>query len=198
MIIKIKEDISMAEDRRVRYTKMVLKEALLKLMREKPLSRISITAICEEADINRATYYSHYTDQYDQLNKIEMEFTEGINNYLDTYVSETDSLQMIEGILEYVFKNKDLCNVLLSPNGDIRFEEKVREVIRERVFAVWKVSPLAKGVADEYIYTYTLAGCVGIVKKWLADPKTFYKPKEFASLIYMLTEKGSNPSIKER
>jgi AcrR family transcriptional regulator len=65
----------MSTDRRVKYTKMVLKDSLIKLMQEKPISRITIKAICEDADVNRATYYSHYKDQFDQLNQIEAEFT---------------------------------------------------------------------------------------------------------------------------
>ena len=49
-------------DRRVKYTKMVLRNALIKLLETKPISRITIKEICEEADINRTTYYAHYTD----------------------------------------------------------------------------------------------------------------------------------------
>ena len=74
----------MSTDRRVKYTKMVLKNSLIKLMQEKPISRITIKAICEDADVNRSTYYSHYQDQFDQLNRIEMEFIDGINEYLDS------------------------------------------------------------------------------------------------------------------
>jgi len=56
-------------DRRVKYRKMVLRESLTKLMQEKPISRITIKELCEDADINRATFYSHYNDQFDLLKK---------------------------------------------------------------------------------------------------------------------------------
>ena len=59
------------DDRRVRYTKMVLKDSLLKLLSEKDISRITIKEICDGADVNRATFYAHYADQYDLLLPVE-------------------------------------------------------------------------------------------------------------------------------
>jgi len=44
---------------------MVLKKVFIKLLEKKTLSQISIKEICEDADINRATFYAHYKDQYD-------------------------------------------------------------------------------------------------------------------------------------
>ncbi|MFA7674359.1 MAG: TetR family transcriptional regulator, partial [Clostridia bacterium] len=49
------------EDRRVRYTKMVLKESFINLLSKKGISNITIKQICEDADINRATFYTHYS-----------------------------------------------------------------------------------------------------------------------------------------
>ena len=54
-------------DRKTRYTRMVLQDSLIELMKEKPISKITIKELCEKADINRTTFYAHYTDQYDLL-----------------------------------------------------------------------------------------------------------------------------------
>ena len=43
------------ENRRVRMTKRLMKDALLELMEEKDLANISVTAICETADVHRST-----------------------------------------------------------------------------------------------------------------------------------------------
>ncbi len=58
------------DDRRVKYTKMVLKESFIKLLEKKDISQITIKEICEDADINRATFYAHYNDQFDLMHKI--------------------------------------------------------------------------------------------------------------------------------
>ncbi len=72
-------------DRRVKYTKMVIKNSLVKFLKEKPISKITVKEICEDADINRATFYAHYTDQYDLLQRIENEIIDDINLYLSEY-----------------------------------------------------------------------------------------------------------------
>ena len=70
-------------DRRVKYTRMVIKESFIDLLEKKDISRITIKEICENADINRATFYAHYSDQYELLRKIEDEFLDNIRDYLD-------------------------------------------------------------------------------------------------------------------
>ena len=57
--------------RRVRYTKKVLRDSLLKCMRQKPIRKITVKEVCEMAELNRATFYSHYHDCFDLLEQIE-------------------------------------------------------------------------------------------------------------------------------
>ena len=46
----------MATDRRTKYTKSVIREALFDLLKEKPLAKVTVTDICKLADINRSTF----------------------------------------------------------------------------------------------------------------------------------------------
>lgn len=180
----------MATDRRIKYTKMVLKESLLELMKEKPVSRISIKAICEKADINRATYYSHYKDQYDQLNQIEINFIEKIELFLES-LTINDPVEIVKNIFDYIQENREMCCILLSPNGDIAFEEKVCALLRSTVLASWQAKDVEEFSADDYIYTYIVTGGVGMVKKWLCDNSGKYSSLEMATLMLSLTEKGT-------
>lgn len=54
-----------SRDHRARVTQILIQKALTKLLREKPIHRISVKELCEEAGINRGTFYAHYTDIYD-------------------------------------------------------------------------------------------------------------------------------------
>ena len=116
------------DDRRVKYTKMVLKESLIKLLAKKDISQISIKEICEDADINRSTFYSHYSDQYDLMRKVEDELLENVSEYLAVYVqskADINLVEMIEKIFEYIKENAPLCKLLLSERGDLDFQKKV-------------------------------------------------------------------------
>ena len=51
-------------DLRIVKTKKVLFDTLIKLMRQKNFDKIKISDICDEALINRSTFYAHYEDKY--------------------------------------------------------------------------------------------------------------------------------------
>ena len=63
----------MKTDARVKYTRMVLKKALLELMQHKPVNKITVKEVCERAELNRATFYAHYPDVRGVTEEIENE-----------------------------------------------------------------------------------------------------------------------------
>src|SRR5690625_7756074 len=58
------------EDRRVRRTKSLIRNAFLTLLAKKRFDQITVTDIIQEADYNRATFYRHYHDKEDLVNQI--------------------------------------------------------------------------------------------------------------------------------
>ena len=60
----------MAASRRTEMTKLLFRTALIELMQVKPFHKITVKEICEQADLNRTTFYLHYTDQTQLLNDI--------------------------------------------------------------------------------------------------------------------------------
>ena len=48
----------MKQDHRVRLTKLLLREAFLDLLVEKPVAKITVKELCEQANVNRATFYA--------------------------------------------------------------------------------------------------------------------------------------------
>ena len=53
------------EDRRVRKTKRAAKDTLVRLLGRKNFDQITVTELCDEADISRITFYTHYADKYE-------------------------------------------------------------------------------------------------------------------------------------
>ena len=49
-------------DRRTAYTRMTVKDALLELLEEQPFEKITVAALCRQAEITRATFYLHFSD----------------------------------------------------------------------------------------------------------------------------------------
>jgi len=158
------------DDRRVKYTKMVLKDSFIKLLEKKDISQITIKEICEDADINRATFYAHYNDQYDLMRKIEEELLENVSSYLSDYMQSKPSVDfvgMIEKILEYIKENAGLCKLLLGERGDLDFQKRIMMFVYDKnINQLISNDAILKEDAD-YIYSFTITGCVGMIQKWL-------------------------------
>ncbi len=60
-------------DRRIRKTEAQLRSGLARLMQLKGAREITVKELVDEVDINRSTFYLHYTDIYDLLKKTEEE-----------------------------------------------------------------------------------------------------------------------------
>ena len=56
-------------------TKRLMKDALLELLAEKDLANISVTSVCETADVHRSTFYNYYTDPASLLRDIEHRYS---------------------------------------------------------------------------------------------------------------------------
>ena len=54
-------------------TKRALEQSLKNLLREKPLSKITVTDITEDCGINRMTFYYHFKDIYDLVEWVCLE-----------------------------------------------------------------------------------------------------------------------------
>jgi len=179
-------------DRRVKYTKMVLKDSFVKLLKQKQISNISVKEICDDADINRATFYAHYLDQYDLLHQIENDVTDDINRYLNSYDfrGESDVLvEMLEKILEYIKENSELFDLLLNSNGDMKFQQELIKIICGQHFSSILTSNSVSKEDAEYIFIYFASGSIGVIQKWLKDG--IKKPaKEMAELILRIAIQG--------
>ncbi len=173
-------------DRRVKYTKAILKQALVELLKDHHISKVSITALCEEADVNRSTFYSHYTDQFDLLRQIEDEVINNLKIYLEQYVDELMPIkeQNLKVILEYARANADLFIVLLGENGDYAFHKNLMELVELIPFQY-----NADKQKKEYLLAFAITGCISILYKWLVEGKE-ETPEEMANLVLKVIYNG--------
>lgn len=58
-------------DIRIEKTKTAIHNTFLELRSKKPLEKITIKELCEKAQINKSTFYSHYKDIYDLSDQLE-------------------------------------------------------------------------------------------------------------------------------
>ena len=72
-------------NRKRAYSQRVLRETLLEMLKTTPLHKITVTQLCQRADVNRTTFYANYQDLYDLFGSIAIELHETIRNVLLQY-----------------------------------------------------------------------------------------------------------------
>lgn len=159
----------MKVEKRKKLSIELLKRALLELMQEKDISKISIKELCLTAGINRSTFYTYYDTQYALLNEIETEtLAELIVHFQD--LCPGNELQevtaSIRRILRYMEHNSDSFHALLGPHGDPGFHEKMITA-NEAVIGKWNTSGTAGADAEKAAYLFATCGGISVINNWI-------------------------------
>ena len=140
-------------------------------MQQKNIKEITVKELVDEIDINRSTFYLHYTDIYQMLQSIEGELMEDIleaikEHPLDPGMKEEGYSFAIQ-LFRILAANKDICAALMGPNGDMAFVEKIEKLVEDAVLPeLFTMFP--QNVNDiKYAYAFCINGCVGMIKCWL-------------------------------
>lgn len=121
-------------DLRIERTKRNIKEAFLKLRKEKPLEKITVKELAELAFINKATFYSHYRDIYDLSEQLENEAVESIIESLP--LPETllwNPRENTRQLALAISSNKDILDTLFSGNRAAFLEHKIEHHIGRKI-----------------------------------------------------------------
>lgn len=78
-------------NQRTRLSKILLKNALMDLLSEKgSVTKISVRELCERADLNRSTFYAHYSEPKELLEEVEAELLDATREHLQKIGAEND------------------------------------------------------------------------------------------------------------
>jgi AcrR family transcriptional regulator len=167
--------ISMADnrtDRRVRRTKALLQQGLIQLMETKDVKDISVKELSDLADINRGTFYLHYSDIYDMLKQLEDELFAEFYDIIDRTLPSDSAAHCPQTTLFEVFsfleRHREIARVMISPHGDLAFVNRLKNLVQKRLDSIL-ASKLASGDGC-YLEAFAVSGCIGVIETWLAQP----------------------------
>ncbi len=184
------------EDARVRYTKMTIKNSLIELLVEKPISKVSVTELCKQAGINRATFYSHYLDIFDLYKQVEDELIAKVAENLGPILSDecSNTEEVLESFFVFVDENRDVCRHFLSNIDDTGFTAKVVGFIEREFTNKWAHSRDIPEKMLKPTVLFAATGSIGILREWLKG-NVKLSPAQLSQIIIMLTEKGISGMI---
>lgn len=171
----------MGTDRRILYTKMVIREALDKLLAKSTLEQITIKEICAEAGINRATFYRNYEDIYDLFGSIEKKlikeaFPEGLTN------GNRDKL------LHVIYENQSFYKEFFRSRTETPYIRQVIEEMGETMRGLVSMGTRIDEKQFLFSYRYTLHGILGMLKDWV-DGGCTQTPDEFGKMLFDIVDR---------
>lgn len=179
----------MHEDARVARTKKKLKDALVALMGRKPLAEISVSELCEEAAVNRNTFYSHYRSPQDLFDVLVAELSERTVHAL-AVTRQKGSVAWLTELCIHVQKERDLYALLLAnPDGRAYIEQEIGSAYR---LVMDETSDRIKKDPDNaLIFAFATGGSIAIIEYWISEGAT--RPlEEIAKLINSLCTCGTS------
>jgi len=181
----------MPDSRKVQYTRMVLADGLIELMKTKPFDKITVRELCDLANVHRSTFYIHYEDIYSLLRAIEDDalawVCTSIAELSDKYQESDEAfLCSLERLSECFVKNTRL-QVLMSERGDINFQKQVfNAAYQSRDLSLSQKSKLTVPLTENLHLIFTVGGCVNIVQHWLKNGLK-ESSREIAQVVYDMT-----------
>lgn len=181
-------------DRRIIYTKKIIKEVFLELLKQKPINKITVKELCENADINRATFYSHYKDLFDLLSKIEHETNSYLNELIDNlHIDDNNHLLLIKFIAE----NCEFYLAYFNNNLSGSAMEETLSLSQKKFIRQWTNDNSSLDTYKaEYLFEFINSSFLCIVKKWLQNGMK-ESPEEISTLINTLITGAVNALLKE-
>jgi AcrR family transcriptional regulator len=155
------------------------------------LNQITVKELCELADINRGTFYSHYTDIYDLVEKLEDELIEKMANVIRfESIGKKDQLQMFTEVFTSIKTNIDDYKILLlNPDSSRCLDEILAKVHQYHTCALLsKNQPISQNMID-YTFALLSSGSSNVILKWI-DNDFEESPKDMAKLINAFTNCG--------
>ncbi len=189
-VTEVKSMSSGRLDRRVKYTKMMLKNSVIELLGEKPIEKVTVKEICERADVNRGTFYSHYSDQYDLYNSIVDELLNGIFERLGDILKagHQSMLKSVTLVYEYIKENSKLAEILLEGRIKYGIDARINEIV-ESIYLHDIKKSVENRIEIDAVYSFIASANLGIIKYWLNSGMKM-SVEEMASLSIKLSSNG--------
>ena len=159
-----------AEYRSAIRSRRMIREAYMALLKEKDLSKITVTDIITRADLNRATFYAHYPDVRGVTEEIENEIIEKMLEVLKEFQFTSffrNPAPLLLKISRYLEEDTDFYRILVRANGSEIFMEKLKKVFSDHMLNDSDIpESMRQSKMVELRVCYFAGGIVNLYKQW--------------------------------
>lgn len=163
-----------------RKTKKLIQQSFLQILESKSFETITIGDITKVAKINRGTFYLHYKDKYDLLERMEEQLFTDLGNYIDelqsrytsTLTFEKEQERLAASLFSFIESNSKILKIFLSPNGSAGFHVRFRNAFNEKVRTNLEKNEhfnKALKVPIDYFLNFITSAFLGLIEQWIQN-----------------------------
>ncbi|WP_188455338.1 TetR/AcrR family transcriptional regulator [Virgibacillus oceani] len=165
-------------DPRILRTRKLIMDAFIELSNKKEFKDITIKDITTEAMINRATFYYHFKDIYDLLDKVLSEVL-----LVNLSIQDYEKSKLTEEALISTFIAITNFQVSLSNRCHRGYEDTIARIIRDQLEVIYfkllvKQHPSDNEEALKHMSTMLSWGIYGLSVEWRRNSST-KRPEEY-------------------
>lgn len=189
----------MKRENRVLLTKQALANSLKKLLNEKPFSKITISDIVRDCDVNRKTFYYHFEDIYDLLRWMLEEETLNVVRQFNLLTEYEDAILFI---MDYVEKNDFILNCLYNSIGHEEIKRRLSTGFSSLIRSLITDAAQTLGIETEerfivFLTDFYTGALANLLIEWLKDTSRYTK-QEVIDNVSLIFKKSLPDVLLER
>ena len=194
-------DGAVRRDRRWLKTKKAVKTALVELMSEKDISQITVKELAQKADINRKTFYTHYTSIYDISDEIENEMIQNLKRLIQesSFASQGfATYSLFKALNDLIYEDFDFYqNLLGHANAHGSLISKIKNALQEEFLRNAKDKNKTLPEQFSYIMEFVSSGIISMYVLWF-DSDQKIPLEELAKTAGILVSSGIDTLVKKQ
>ena len=173
-------------DKRIVNTKASLKKGLFELVRNKAIERITVKELCEQAHVNRSTFYAYYKSPEDLLEEVLNELYARFEEAAKGGEEDGTYLKMMLTVAQ---ENKLFVSVMMSNKVFGEWVRNVFYMLENRIMEEWNKKYGYDFETSKAAYDFAVGGAARMIEVWIGSGFKS-SPEEIAMRIKLFTEKG--------
>ncbi|HHV10781.1 MAG TPA: TetR family transcriptional regulator [Clostridiales bacterium] len=166
-----------------------IQNAMLELLQTKEIHKITVNDICSKAEINRSSFYAHYENIYDLMEKMEKEIELGVVEIyknsdisLDNFFSERRE-EYLAIMIRFIGQHRDFYRAYmkLHPSNDI--VSSMRLLLETGSRPYFDLLGLESEKDIIYHLTFFNKGMMSVIQYWI-DTGCEETPEYLSNLIW--------------
>lgn len=159
-----------AEYRSAIRSRKLINAALADLLQEKPLDKITVTDVVNRAQINRGTFYAHYSDIPDVIHHLIQQTFSHIRDAISEQAGQLGNVPrtLLRQVQQFLEEDMDLYKKIMNSNAAPLMQEQLVQIVQDYL---WQhEADFSVGSHENYVLTirFCAGGLINLYRDWFA------------------------------